>query len=103
MDDEPLYVESYGFRFNVQYNGFDDHMGDLGVAVDVLCRKLDSLGSTNVEKIWKEALAADTNVDTMGVTPAIQALEKMAFKAATEHWHGKHDAYIWLTAVRKTR
>ncbi len=103
MDEEPLYVEAYGFRFNVTYNGFDDHMGDLGEAVNLLCSRLDGMGRDKVKQLWTDGLYADLDPDGMGSTAPIRELEAAAFKAATQNWEAKHDAYIWLTAVRNPR
>jgi hypothetical protein len=97
MDDTPT-IEAFGCTFEVTARGFDDRMAALARGLIEIDRVLSALGPQRVKAIHKAGLAADNDIDGMGTTNELMALEKAGMKAAGS----PTDAVIWLRAIDKS-
>jgi hypothetical protein len=96
MDDSPS-LEAFGYTFEVSAKGFDDRMAALARGLIEIDRVLTSLGPARVKAIHQAGIAADNDIDGMGTTKELVALEQAGMKAAGS----PKDAFIWLRAIHK--
>jgi hypothetical protein len=97
MDETPI-IEAFGCTFEVTAKGFDDRMAALARGLIEIDRVLSALGPQRVKAIHRNGMAADNDIDGIGTTNELIALEQAGMKAAGF----PKDAIIWLRAVNKS-